>query len=193
MTTRRNLLKAAAARSDRSRSGFHREAFGCAGADHLADADLCRPRPGRARGGPRDRDVQQDRGRAHADRAVLLRSDRAHGRALPRHAARHHRRGAVRRRLHGVADRGHRLRRLLPVRIALFARRARALQPVRPQRDLGCGVREGRRQAHLGGRLGPLPLRDQGPDPFARRSRRQAGLHLPDRRPLPDPVRRGAR
>jgi hypothetical protein len=36
-----------------------------------------------------------------------------------------------------VADRGDRVRRLLPVRLALLARRAGAVQPVRPEGDLG--------------------------------------------------------
>ena len=44
-----------------------------------------------------------------------------------------------------------------------------------------------------GGRVGPLPLRDQGPDQLARRPGGQARLHLPHRRPLPDPVRGGPR
>jgi hypothetical protein len=39
--------------------------------------------------------VQQDRQRRDGDRALLRRPARAHGRALPRHAARHHRRRAV--------------------------------------------------------------------------------------------------
>ena len=43
--------------------------------------------------------VQQDRRRRDADRALLRRPAGAHGRAVPGDAERHHRRGAVRRRL----------------------------------------------------------------------------------------------
>ena len=69
--------------------------------DHLAHADLCRPGAGRACHQARHRPVQQDRRRPDADRALLRRPAGADLRAVPRHAARHHRRGAVRRRLHG--------------------------------------------------------------------------------------------
>jgi hypothetical protein len=49
----------------------------------------------------------------------------------------HHRCGAVGRRLDAVAHRGDRVRRLLPVRLALLAGRAGAVQPVRPEGNLG--------------------------------------------------------
>ena len=44
-----------------------------------------------------------------------------------------------------------------------IARRAGAVQPVRPERDLGRGICQGRRQMALGRVMGPLPLRHQDP------------------------------
>ena len=126
------------------------------------------------------------------DRAVLRRPAGADRRAVPRHAEGHHRRRAVGRRLHGFADRSHGLRRLLPLCLALFARRAGAVQPVRPEAKSGTrNTPSRRREAHLCRRLGSLPLRHQGPDPQPGRHEGQARLHLPDGRPFPDAVRRG--
>ena len=71
------------------------------------------------------------------DRALLLRPAGAAGRAVPRRAAGHARRGAVRRRLDRLAGRRGAVRRLLPVRHPLLARRAGALRRLRPERDLG--------------------------------------------------------
>ena len=68
---------------------------------------------------------------------------------------------------------------------ALFAQ-------LRAERDLGGGLRRHRRHLARRRRLGPLQLRHHRADPQPRRPAGQARLHLPDRRPLPDPVRRRA-
>ena len=60
--------------------------------------------------------------------------------------------------------------RLLPVRLALFARRAGAVALVRPQGDLGGGLRRGRwRDLALDRLLGSVQLRHHQADPLARR------------------------
>ena len=46
-------------------------------------------------------------------------------------------------------------------------------------------------KAPVCGRLGSMPFRHQGSDQFAGRSQGQEGIHLPDGRPLPGPVRCG--
>ncbi len=158
----------------------------------MAASDLCR-RGARRTGGPAcDRGVQRDRPGPDGDRALLLGPARPHRRTLPRDAERHDRRRAVGRRLDGLADRGHGLRRLLPARAALLARRARALQPLRARRDLEGGIRQGRRTARLRRIVGSLPFLDEGTGNQACRPAGQARLHLPDRRPLPRAVRRRA-
>ena len=158
----------------------------------MAAADLRRRAARRLRHPALDRGLQQGGERRDGDRALLRRPARPAGRALPRRAAGHPRRRAVGRRLHGLAGRRRGLRRLLPLRHALQPRRAGALRQLRAEGDLGGGLRRHRRDLARLGRLGPLQPRHHraGQDP--RRPAGQAHLHLPDRRPLPDPVRRGA-
>jgi hypothetical protein len=73
------------------------------------------------------------------------------------------------------------------------ARRAGAVPRMGAERDLGRGIRRRRRQAHLGRRLGSLPLHHQGPDPQRSPTCRASGSS-----PSPPPgrflsaVRRGA-
>ena len=73
----------------------------------------------------------------------------------------------------GGSGRRRRVRRLLPVRLALQPGRAGAVALVRPEGDLGGSVwRGGRRHLAEHRRLGPLQLRDHEADPIARGSRR---------------------
>ena len=114
-------------------------------ADQMAAADLCRPGARRARRQELDRRLQQGRQRRDGDRALHRRPACAAGRAVPRRAGRHHRRRPERRRFGGGTGRRQGVRGLLPLRLALFARRAGAVGLVRPEGDLGGGLRRGRR------------------------------------------------
>ncbi len=119
-----------------------------AGADQVAVPDLCRLDPGRARD-QAGRRLHQRRGeRRDGGRTLLLRPDRADGRAVPGAAARHPRRRPFRRRLDGLADAAAPVRRVFPVRDQAHPRRAGAVQPVRPRRYLARGIR--RRSASPG-------------------------------------------
>ena len=91
------------------------------------------------------------------------------------------------------AGRRARVRRLLPVRLALLARRAGAVALVRAEGDLGGGLRRDPR-GHLAfdRLLGPVQLRHDQADPLGRRPPGPARLHLPDRRAVPGAVRRRA-
>jgi hypothetical protein len=69
--------------------------------------------------------------------------------------------------------------------------RSRAVALVRPEGDLGGGLRGGGGR-HLAehGCLGPLQLRDHQADPLARGPRGAARIHVPDRGPVHAAVRR---
>ncbi len=161
-----------------------------AGAHQVAPADLFRRAARRARHQAADRRVQRGGQWRDGDRALLRRPAGADGRAVPRHAERHHRRRAVGRRDHGLAGRHLGVRRLLPVRHALQPRCAGAVQLLRPERDLGRGLWRGReRDLAVGGRLGPASHLHQGADPQPRRHERQARVRRADGRQVPVEIR----
>ena len=130
-----------------------------------------------------DRSLQQGGQWRDGDRALHRRPAGAAGRTVPRRAVRHPRRRAERRRFDGLAGRRRRVRRLLPVCLALQPRRAGAVELVRPEGDLGGSLCRGaRRDLAQRRRVGPLQLRHQQADPQPCRSQGAAHLHLPDRR-----------
>ena len=97
MTNRRDFIKKAGVATAGVAAGSTLAAPLCEGpVDHpLAAADLCRPGPGGACHQAVHRRLQQGGERRDGDRALLRRPAGPDRRVVPRHAARHHRCGAV--------------------------------------------------------------------------------------------------
>ena len=110
-------------------------------ADQVAAADLCRTGALGARDQELDPVVQQGGERRDGDRALHRRPAGAARRAVPLRAGGHDRRRAERRRFRRRSGRRQGVRRLLPLRLPLFARRAGAVALARAEGDLGGGLR----------------------------------------------------
>ncbi len=137
--------------------------------------------------------IDASTGRNASWKSRCTRRSCAAGRAVPRSAGRHARRRPERRRLGRRAGGRRRVRRLLPVRLALQPGRAGAVALVRAEGHLGGGLWRGQgRDLAVLRLVGPVQLRHHQADPFGRRPAGPARLHVPDRRPLHAEVRRGA-